>query len=81
MSQFNKLLLRIRSLDKNLRFEELQKVLERCGYRMDGPNSGGSHKTFRKTGKVPVTIPINHPIKIDYVKKVRDAIENEKTRK
>ena len=29
MSQFDKLLQRIRSLDKNLRFEELQKILER----------------------------------------------------
>ena len=44
MSQFDKLLQRIRSLDKNLRFEELQKVLEHYGYTMSDPASGSSHK-------------------------------------
>ena len=48
MSQFDKLLQRIRSLDKNMRFEELQKVLEHYGYTMSGPASGSSHKSFRK---------------------------------
>ena len=48
MSQFDKLLLRIYMLDKNLRFEELRKVLEYYGYSMKGPASGSSHKTFRK---------------------------------
>ena len=41
MSQFDKLLQRIRSLDRNLRFDELQKVLEHYGYTMSGP-AGGS---------------------------------------
>ena len=48
MSQFDKLLQRIRALDKNMRFEELQKVLEHYGYTMSGPASGSSHKSFRK---------------------------------
>ena len=42
MSQFDKLLQRIRSLDKNMRFEELQKVLEHYGYTMYGGPAGGS---------------------------------------
>ena len=37
MSQFDKLLHRIRSLDRNMRFDELQNVLEYYGYTMNGP--------------------------------------------
>ena len=44
---------------------------------MDGPADGSSHKTFRKKGRTPITIPFDTPVKIAYVKKVRDAIENE----
>lgn len=51
MSQFDKLIQRIQSLDKNLRFEELRKVLERYGYEMSGPSGGSSHKSFRKKRK------------------------------
>ena len=60
MSKFEKLIQRIYSLDKNLRFEELKKILEFYGYKMYGPSGGSSHKTFRKTGKQPITIPIQH---------------------
>ena len=37
MSQWDKLLLRVCSLSKDLRFNELRKVLERYGYKMDAP--------------------------------------------
>lgn len=37
MSQLDKLIQRIRSLDKNMRFEELRKILEYYGYHMSGP--------------------------------------------
>ena len=47
MSRFDKLLQRIKSLDKNMRFEELKKVLEYYGYTMSGPAGGSSHKSFR----------------------------------
>ena len=55
MSQFDKLLQRIRALDKNMRFEELQKVLEHYGYIMSGPARGSSHKSFRQKGKATLT--------------------------
>ena len=48
---------------------------------MDGPANGSSHKTFRKKGKNPITIPIDNPVKIAYVKNIRDAIENEELEK
>lgn len=77
MSQFDKLLQRIRTLDRTMRFDELQKVLLRYGYEMSTPASGGSHRTFRKAGKLPITIPKHDPIKRAYVEKVRDAVESE----
>ncbi len=77
MSKFDKLLEQIRSMDKNLRFDELKKVLEHYGYAMDGPRGGSSHKTFRKKGCKPITIPQHEPIKTAYVKEVRSVIESE----
>ena len=77
MSQFDKLLQRIRSLDKNMRFDELKKVLEHYGYTMSGPASDSSHKTFRKAGCYPITIPQHEPIKKTYVEMVRDVVESE----
>ena len=77
MSQFDKLIQRIKSLDNNLRFEELRKVLESYGYTMRSPSSGSSHMTFRKPGKMPITIPTHSPIKKVYVELVRDIVESE----
>ena len=77
MSQLDKLLQRIRALDKNMRFEELRKILEYYGYRMSGSASGSSHKTFRKPGCSPITIPMHDPIKRAYVEIVKNAVESE----
>ena len=53
MLKWDKLIARICNLSKDLRFTQLQKVLETYGYRMDAPRSGSSHYTFRKNkGKV-----------------------------
>lgn len=51
MSKWDKLLSRILSLSKDMRFGELKKVLESYGYEMNAPRSGGSHYTFRKPGE------------------------------
>ena len=77
MSQFEKLLKRIHSLSKDLRFDELRKVLEAYGYTMTAPRSGSSHYTFRKPGCSPITIPKHEPIKKVYVIMVKEAIESE----
>ena len=77
MSSWDKLLNKILSLDKNLRFDELHKVLEKYGYTMYAPRSGSSHYTFRKPGCSPITIPKHEPIKKVYVELVRDAVESE----
>ena len=72
-----KLLRRILLLSKDLRFDELRKVLESCGYQMLSPRSGSSHYTFRKPGCMPITIPKHEPIKKIYVEMVRDIVESE----
>ena len=48
MSKWDKLLTRICALSKDLRFDELRKVLESYGYEMRAPKNGSSHYTFRK---------------------------------
>ena len=77
MSQFEKLLQRIHALSKELRFDEVRKVLEAYGYTMTAPRSGSSHYTFRKPGCNPITIPKHEPIKKVYVLLVKEAIESE----
>ena len=80
MSQWDKLLKRIRSLSKDLRFEELKRILEHYGYVMTAPRSGSSHCTFRKPGHAPITIPRHEPIKKIYVQMVKEIIESEESK-
>lgn len=65
------------SLSKDIRFDELRKVLESCGYEMNTPRSGSSHYTFRKSGCKPITIPKHEPIKKVYVEMVKQIVESE----
>ena len=77
MSQWDKLLAKISTLSKDLKFEELKKVLENYGYVMTAPKGGSSHYTFRKDGCSPLTIPKHNPIKKVYVAMVKDIVESE----
>lgn len=77
MSKFEKLLQRIKLLEKGMRFDELKKILEAYGYIMTAPKGGSSHFTFRKEGSPPITIPKHEPIKKVYVQMVRDIVEKE----
>ena len=77
MSRWNKLLERICSLSKDIRFDELKKILESYGYEMKGTSGGSSHFTFRKPGCAPITIPKHEPIKKVYVEMVRQIVESE----
>ena len=77
MSKKDKLIARIMSLDKNIRAEEITKVMEEMGYTPEFPSGGSSHCTFRKKGRNPITIPFHKPISVVYLKLVRDTIELE----
>ena len=77
MSTWDKLISRISTLSKDMRFSELRKILEGYGYTMNAPKSRSSHYTFRKPGKRPITIPKHEPIKRIYVEMVREVVEEE----
>ncbi|EEQ59206.1 toxin-antitoxin system, toxin component, HicA family [Clostridiales bacterium 1_7_47FAA] len=77
MSQWDKLLDRVCSLSKDLRFEELRRILESYEYEMKAPKGGSSHYTFRKPGCMPITIPKHEPIKKVYVQMVKEVVESE----
>lgn len=75
MSKWEKLLKKILTLSKDMRFDELRKILESYGYVMRAPKGGSSHYTFRKPGQNPITIPKHEPIKKVYVEMVRQVME------
>lgn len=81
MSKWEKLLNKIKSMSKDVRFEELKKILESYGYIGHSPKSGSSHWTFRKDGSPPITIPKDKTIKLTYIKMVKDVIESEEIEK
>ena len=75
VSKFEKILQRIKQLDKGLRFDEVKKILLSYGYVLKFPQGGSSHATFRKNGYEPITIPNHEPIKRIYILMVKEAIE------
>lgn len=78
MSKWDKLIVKTKNLSKDIRFTELQKVLEEYGYKMYSPKSGTSHVTFRKPGESKIiTIPRNTPVKVVYVLMVKKVILEE----
>ena len=77
MSKWDKLIEKILNLSKDMRFDELRKVLESYGYVMNAPRGGSSHYTFRKPGALPITIPKHEPIKKIYVQMVKEIVESE----
>ena len=77
MSKWDKFLMRISNLSKDIRFDELRKVMESYGYKMNAPRRGSSHYTFRKPGCQPITIPRHEPIKKVYVEMVKEIVESE----
>ena len=77
MSKKDKMIARIMKLDKNIRVEEITRVMEELGYKPEFPSGGSSHCTFRKKGRNPITIPFHKPVSVVYLKLVRDTIELE----
>ena len=71
--------MKICTLSKDLRFDELRKVLESYGYVLNAPKGGSSHYTFRKQGCQPIPIPKHEPVKKVYVEMVKQIVEEETT--
>ena len=52
----------------------MAQALTKIGYTQNRPKGGSSHYTFRKSGKMPITLPKGTPMGKVYVEMVRDAI-------
>jgi len=63
---------------KKVRFEELDKLLNRYGFERRQPRGGSSHYTYIK-GTIRITVPFRQPhIGEAYVKLVIKILEGEK---
>jgi len=55
---------------REVKFEELQRLLEGVGFVCRQPSGGSSHYTFRKPGSYPITVPKKKPVNQAYVKSI-----------
>ena len=77
MSQWEKLLNKLKSTPYEMRYEDFKKVLEYYGYAPVETKGGSSHITFRKAGCLPITIPRHGRIKREYIELVKAVVEEE----
>jgi predicted RNA binding protein YcfA (HicA-like mRNA interferase family) len=77
LSQIEKLLQRIKNNPKTVRFGELEKVLQKAGFKCRQPKGGSSHYTYTNPGNPMIlTVPHKEPyVKEFYVKLVIKALE------
>ena len=58
-----------------------QNKIPRQRHAVSQPKGGSSHYIFRKPGCNPITIPNHEPIKVVYVKMVKEIVESEEKNK
>lgn len=77
MSKLKKLLKRIRNNPKNVRFEELDKILIHYGFTKRQSSGGSSHYYYTKGEKL-LSVPFHKPhIKVIYVERAIELLEGE----
>lgn len=77
MSQLKKLLAKIKNNPKQVRFEELDKILIRAGFQRRQPGGGSSHYVYTK-GRAMIVVPYRQPhIKAVYVERAIRILEGE----
>ncbi|UOF90980.1 type II toxin-antitoxin system HicA family toxin [Fodinisporobacter ferrooxydans] len=77
MSQFEKLLQKIKNNPKQVSFEELEKILRRLGFEVRQPRGGSSHYVFLK-GPKQISIPKHGKhVKVIYVEQVIETLKEE----
>lgn len=80
MSQWEKLLARIRNNPKTVTFDELDTLLQRAGFRRRQPRSGSSHYVYTKEDRI-LTVPKHSPyVKAVYVEQALRVLDEEGTR-
>ena len=65
MSKWDKLLMRISNLSKDIRFDELVLVMHDFDYRLD--RIRGSHAYFIHSKHPNICVPKHEPIKVAYI--------------
>lgn len=73
--RIDKLVEKVRESIKNVRFDDLKKILEAIDYECIKRNTG-SHHTFRKKGCLPIVIPKANPVNPAYVRIVLETYDN-----
>lgn len=77
MGRLKKLLEKIKNNPRQVRFEELDRILIRAGFTKRQPSGGSSHYIYTE-GKVRLTIPYRQPhIKAVYVQRAISVLEGE----
>jgi len=77
LSKLKKLLERIRNNPKNVRFEELDKILIHYGFTKRQSSGGSSHYYYTKGEKL-LSVPFHKPhIKVIYVERAIELLEGE----
>jgi hypothetical protein len=77
LGKLEKLLQKIKNNPKQVRFEELDRILTNAGFLKRQPRKGSSHYTYTK-GRTMVTVPYKQPhIKSAYVILVIKVLEGE----
>jgi predicted RNA binding protein YcfA (HicA-like mRNA interferase family) len=74
MSKKDKLLRRILDNPTNVRFQELQKLLDQYGFILERVT--GDHYIYKKPGFRPISVPFTHPVKSYVVREVIKIIRN-----
>ena len=74
-NRIDKLVEKVRESIKNVRFDDLKKILEAINYECIKRNTG-SHHTFRKKGYLPIVIPKANPVNQAYVRIVLETYDN-----
>ena len=72
MSKRDKLLKAMKNNPKDVRFEDLKKLLISYGY--EAHNTGGSHWVFRKDSCQDEVVPYKKPVKAYYVIRALKAL-------
>lgn len=72
MSKINKLLQRIKDNPKNVRFEDIESLLDGLGFKI---RSKGSHYTFKKDGNIIMIVKPHGKKKFTAIADVKKIIE------
>ena len=78
MSRYDKLLNKVKNNPKQVKFEDLDKILIKEGFSRRQPRKGSSHYIYTK-GCIRITVPFDQPhLGEAYVKLAIKALEGEK---